>query len=309
MKKTDKILILGANGMVGKVLVKKLKKQGYLNLLTPTSKQLDLTNQEQTQNYFCNNEPDYVFFLAAKVGGIQANIDYPIDFLENNILMVANVFNSCNFVKVEKILYLGSSCIYPTACKQPMKEEYLMTGPLEPTNEGYALSKIVGLKLAEAYYKQCGMKTICLMPPNLYHEDKIADENSHVFETLIKRICDAKINNIPEIEVWGNGEACREFMHVDDLVDAMLFFFDNYETPDVINVGTGFDYSIAKLVEMICKIVDYRGSIYWNVNKPSGMKRKLMDNRKMILKGFIPKVSIVEGIERSVKKYIEGKSD
>jgi GDP-L-fucose synthase len=293
--------------MVGSQLVKKLKELGYNNLLTPDKHYLDFRNQKAVNLYFNFNKPEYVFHLAAKVGGIQANIDNPVIFLNDNLLINSNIFYSCNITKVKKVLYLGSSCIYPTSCPQPMKEEYLLDGKLESTNEGYALSKIVGLKLAEYYYKQYGLKTICLMPPNLYHEDKIANENSHVFEMLIKKICDAKIDNLPEVEVWGDGESHREFMHVEDLIDAMLYFFDRYETPDFINVGTGVSYSIAKLVQMICEIVDYKGNICWDLTKPNGMRKKCLNINKMSSLGFVPKINICEGIKRSVKKYKEYK--
>lgn len=307
MKKNSKILITGATGMVGSNLYKKLLSLGYKKIIAPgiNRRKYDLKSESEVFELFNEEKPEYVFMIAARVGGIQANINDPVWFLSDNLKINLNLFKCCYMFGIKKSLYLGSSCIYPKDCKQPMKEEDLLSGLLEPTNEGYALSKIVGLKLAEYYYKQYGMKTICLMPPNLYYESKIANENSHVFESLIKKICDAKINNLSEITIWGDGTARREFMNVDDLCSAILYFFNKYETPDIINVGTGIDYTIAELVSMICKEVDYDGSIYWDITKPNGMKQKLMDVSKMKKLGFKPKINIHEGIKKSVKYYKE----
>ena len=307
MSKNKRILVTGASGMVGKVLVKRLTSLGFKNILkTPSSSKLDLKDSKQVNDYFEKYKPRFVYHLAAKVGGIQSNIDNPVEYLLDNALMNCNVLKACSEHNVEKVLYLGSSCIYPTKCKQPMKEEYLLSGKLEPTNEGYALSKIMGLKLAEYYCKQYGLKSICLMPPNLYHEDKVSNKSSHVFEDLIKRIYEAKYYNLSEMPVWGNGKAKREFMHVNDLVDGMLYFmdcfFDDYDFPSFINIGVGKDYSIKKLVKMICKEAGYKGKIIWDKSKPNGMKRKCMDVTRMKKLGFTPKIKIDEGIKLSINK-------
>jgi GDP-L-fucose synthase len=306
MRKSDKILVTGANGMVGSQLVKKLKELGYINLLTPTSKDLNLTDQVKLDDYIFHNEPDYVFHLAAKVGGIKANIDDPVKFLSDNLLINTNLFRACSNWNVKKILYLGSSCIYPKDCQQPMKEKYLMTGPLEPTNEGYALSKIVGLKLAEYYHKQYGLKTVCLMPCNIYGTNDHYDlKSSHVLSALIKRFVDAKKEDKQEVVLWGSGIARREFIHVEDVIDSILYFMDRVNVPDIINIGTGIDQTIKKLSKIVAKEVKYEGEIKWDTSKPNGMLKKCMNIEKMQKLGFKPKINLIEGIRRSIKEYVE----
>ena len=302
-EQTKKTLITGAHGMVGSCLTEKLKELGYNDLLTPTRHDLDLTDSKQVDKYIYETRPKYVFHLAAVVGGIQFNIDNPVKMLKDNLKININVFESCNKYKIEKMLYLGSSCTYPAECKQPMKEEYLLTGKLEPTNEGYALAKIIGLKLAEYYKKQNGLNVVCLIPPNLYHENKVADSKSHVLEALVKKICEAKINSFSNVIVWGDGESRRELMHADDIADAMLYFID--KNPGLINVGTGTDCSIKELMQMIAEEAEYAGEIVWDKTKPNGMRKKLMNVDKMKGFGFKPKISIREGIKRSIKKYME----
>ena len=304
MEKNAKILITGASGMVGSQLVKQLIELGYKNLLTPSSKDIDLRDIYGTNLYFINNKPEYVFHLAAKVGGIQANIDSPVQFLNDNLMMNTNIFYCCNLYNVKKVLYLGSSCIYPKECQQPMKEEYLLTGLLEPTNEGYALAKIAGLKLSEAYFKQFGLKTVCLMPCNIYGTgDHYDSENSHVLSALISKINLAKVHDLPFISLWGTGIARREFIHVSDVVKAILYFFDKIETPEIINIGTGLDCTIKELAEMIKKEIGYTGEIRWDETKPNGMLRKCLDVSKMKSYKFYPYTNLDQGIKRSIKEY------
>lgn len=300
------ILITGATGMVGSNLYKKMVLDGYRNLIAPgiDHKRVDLTNSDEVYSLFAETLPDYVFMLAAKVGGIKANVEKPVEFLQTNLLININLFTNCYQFNVQKSLYLGSSCIYPKDCSQPMKEEYLMTGPLEPTNEGYALAKIAGLKLAEFYYNQYKMKTVCLMPCNIYGTgDHYDDENAHVLSSLISRIYNAKINDLPEVEVWGNGFPRREFIHVNDVVDAMLYFIENRDTPDFINIGTGVDLRILDLAELIKREIDYKGIIRWNIDKPNGMMKKCLDITKMEAAGFRTKIDLISGIKQSLKEY------
>ena len=304
MEKNAKILITGASGMVGSQLVKQLIELGYKNLLTPSSKDIDLRDIYGTNLYFINNKPEYVFHLAAKVGGIQANIDSPVQFLNDNLMMNTNIFYCCNLYNVKKVLYLGSSCIYPKECQQPMKEEYLLTGLLEPTNEGYALAKIAGLKLSEAYFKQFGLKTVCLMPCNIYGTgDHYDSENSHVLSALISKINLAKVHDLPFISLWGTGIARREFVHVNDVVKAIIYFFNLIETPEIINIGTGLDCTIKELAEMIKKELGYIGEIKWDETKPNGMLKKCLDVSKMKSYGFYPYIDLDQGIKRSIKEY------
>ena len=304
MLKTDKILVTGAHGMVGSSLVTKLQKEGYENILTPSSKELNLTLQDQTNNYFFDNTPDYVFHLAAKVGGIQANINNPALFLRDNLLINCNVFDACSSVKVKKVLYLGSSCIYPTKCEQPMKEEYLLSGKLEPTNEGYALSKIIGLKLAEVYYKQFGLKSVCLMPCNIYGTGDCFDlDNSHVLSALVKKFVDAAQTKKKGVSLWGDGSARREFIHVNDVVDSILYLFDKIDEPKIINIGPGDDLTIKELAKIIAKSANFKGKTFGDKTKPSGMKKKLLCVSKMKELGFSPKIGLENGIRQTINEY------
>lgn len=304
MEEMDKILITGSRGMVGSALVSKLKELGFMNLLTPPSRELDLTDRKAVDNYIYANKPNYVFHLAAVVGGIQANIDNPVKFLDDNLLINTNLFSACNTWNVDKILYLGSSCIYPKDCPQPMKEEHLLTGPLEPTNEGYALAKIVGLKLAKYYYQKYDLRTVCLMPPNIYGTgDHYDSENSHVLSALISKINLAKVHDLPFISLWGTGIARREFIHVDDVVKAMLYLFDLIDTPEIINIGTGLDLTIKELAEIIKKEIGYGGEIRWDESKPNGMLKKCLDVSKMKSYGFYPYIDLDRGIKQSIKEY------
>lgn len=309
--KDKKILITGGNGMVGKALIKKLKEEGCDNFLLPPYKELDLRNQKEVENYFNINKPNYVFHLAAKVGGIAANINAPAEFLYDNLAMETNVIESAKRNSVEKLLFLGSSCIYPRDCPQPMKEEYLLTGKLEPTNEGYALAKICGLKMCEYYNKQYGTNFINLMPPNMYGlNDHFELEKSHVISSLITKFDDAKNNQAESVEIWGTGISRREFLFVEDAADAMVYFMKNYSAKDIgpfVNIGSGEDISIKDLAYLVKDIMNYNGEIKFNANKPDGMPKKLLDSSKAASFGWKAKTSLKEGLEKTIDWYLQTK--
>ncbi len=309
MNLDSKIMITGANGMVGRSLVKKLKKEGYNNLLTPSSKELDLKNQNDVEKYFKENKPNYVFHLAAKVGGIAANIESPADFLHDNLIMQSNVIEFARKYKVEKLLFLGSSCIYPKNSPQPMKEEYVLTGKLEPTNEGYGISKIAGLKMCQYYNKQHGTNFISLMPCNLYGpNDHFDPQKSHVVPALILKFHKAKKENLEFVEIWGTGNVKRELLFVEDLTDAITYFMLNYNAKDLdpfINIGYGEDVTIKELAFMIKDVVGYNGEIRFNPEKPEGMSEKLVDLTKSKEFGWQKKVSLMEGLKNTYSWYLE----
>lgn len=306
MTKNSKIYVAGHTGMVGSCLLKYLKSNKYHNLLTATRAELDLTNQQAVSDFFKINQPEYVFLIAGKVGGIQANIKYPADFLYQNLMIAANVIESARLVHVKKLLYLGSSCIYPRLAKQPMKEEYLLTGSLEPTNEGYSIGKIAGLKLCEYYKKQYGCNFISVMPPNLYGPgDNFSDDNSHVISALLKKIHYAKIQNKPCVEMWGTGVARREFLFTEDLVEGLEFIMKNYQGDSHINIGSGIDVSIRELGELIRKVVGYSGDFIWDSSKPDGMPKKLMDSAKIRDLGWRPKGNLYDGLTKTYNWYIK----
>ena len=299
-----KIYVAGHNGMVGSAIVRLLQKKGYDNLITRNSKDLDLRDNHQVGEFFNLEKPEFVFLAAAKVGGIQANISEPASFLYDNLMIHANVIHQSYLHNVKKILVLGSSCIYPKDCEQPMKEEYLLSGKLEPTNEGYALAKIVALKQAEYYRKQYGLRAISVMPPNIYGPNDSFDlRKSHVLSALVRRFVDAVDDNTNEVTVWGSGSARREFMHVDDLAESLLFLMKNYEETEFINVGWGTDISIKELAEKIANQTGYQGKITWDTSKPDGMLRKCMDVSKSNSLGYRPKISLDKGIEYMVGYY------
>jgi len=304
MEKSSKIYIAGHNGMVGSAILRKLSSGGYSNLITRTTKELDLRNSQAVETFFRKEKPDYVFLAAAKVGGISINSKEPASFLYDNIMISANVIHQAHICGVRKLCYLGSSCIYPRECPQPMKEEYLLTGPLEPTNEGYAVAKIAGYKMAYYYAKQYGMNTISLMPCNLYGKGDHFDlEKSHVLSALVRRFCDAVTERKNEVTLWGTGIARREFMNVDDLADAAIFLMEKHNSPEIINVGTGTDISIKDLAAKIAKATGYNGKILWDGSKPNGMPRKCLDISKLKDLGFIPKISLDEGIKQMIQEY------
>ncbi len=299
MNKQDKIYIAGHNGMVGSAILRKLEKEGFENLIYRSSKELDLRNQEAVRMFFENEKPDYVILAAAKVGGIQANNIYRGEFLYENLEIQNNVIHSSYLSKVKKLLFLGSSCIYPKLAPQPLKEEYLLTGLLEPTNEPYAIAKIAGIKLCEAYRSQYGCDFISAMPTNLYGPNDNYDLNkSHVLPALLRKFHYAKKNNAPYVEVWGSGKPKREFLHVDDLANACYYLLQNYSEPAFINVGCGEDISIGELAVLIQDIVGYEGEIRFDTSKPDGTPRKLMDTSKLNNLGWNPTIELGEGVEK-----------
>lgn len=304
MKQNDKIFIAGHRGMVGSALVRLLTEEGYEHLLCKTKSELNLLDQESVRKFMMDETPDVVVLSAARVGGINANMKYPANFLYENIQIQNNIIHFANEAGVKKVIFLGSSCIYPKECPQPMNESYLLTGPLEPTNEGYAIAKIAGLKMLEFYHQQYGLNHCSLMPCNLYGPNDSFDlEHSHVLSALVKRFTDAKNSNSQSIELWGSGIARREFMHVDDLVRAVLYFSQMKTTVPFFNVGWGEDVSIKELAMIIAEKVEYKGELIWNTTKPNGMLRKCMDVTKMRNFGFEPKITLSEGIDQMINIY------
>ena len=301
MEKTAKIYVAGHNGLVGSAIIRKLIAEGYTNIVTRTSRELDLRNQQAVAEFFDQEQPEYVFLAAAKVGGIHANNTYPAEFIYNNLMIELNVIHEAYRHNVKKLLFLGSSCIYPRDCPQPIKEEYLLTSPLEKTNEAYAIAKIAGLKLCEYYNKQYGTHFISVMPTNLYGPyDNFDLTTSHVLPALLRKIYQAHQNNAPQFEVWGTGQALREFLHVDDLANAVVLLMNNYDGSEIINIGSGTDLSIKELVEMIKNIVEYTGEIVWDSSKPNGTPRKLLNIEKLTSLGWQPLISLPEGIKSTL---------
>jgi len=304
LNRKNRILVCGHNGMVGSAIVRNLQAKNFTNLLLPGRSELDLTDRNAVAQYFFEYQPEYVILAAAKVGGIQANMANPVEFLLDNINIQNNVISQAYLNKVTRLLFLGSSCIYPKDCLQPIKEEYLLTGELEPTNEGYALAKITGLKLLEYYRKQYDFNSISLLPCNLYGtNDNFNLAHAHVLSSLIKKFSDAKELNQPQIEVWGSGVARREFMHVDDLAEAIYHFLENDFDYNPVNIGWGCDISIKELVHLVGQEVGYTGKVTWDNSKPDGMLRKCLDVSRMKAAGFTPKISLKEGIKQTVLEY------
>lgn len=307
MQNQDKIYVAGHRGMVGSAIVRKLQKEGYKNLLLRTSKELDLRDQKAVASFFESEKPDYVFLAAAKVGGILANNTYPATFLYDNLAIQTNVIHNAYLNGVKKLLFLGSSCIYPKMAPQPLKESYLLTGLLEPTNEPYAIAKITGIKMCESYRKQYGCNFISAMPTNLYGPGDNYDlNNSHVLPALLRKFHEAKINHNSSVVVWGTGTPLREFLHADDLADALYFLMQHYDGAEFVNVGTGKDISIGDLARLVKKITGYEGTLQFDTSKPDGTPRKLLDVSKLHNLGWKPSIGFEEGI-RSVyiKKFIE----
>ena len=304
MDQDDVILVTGAAGMVGSAVVRALRRQSFQRILTPTRQEFDLRDAGRVDEYFAQQRPDYVFMVAAKVGGIAANRADPVSFLADNSRIQLNLFETCHRYRVRKSLFLGSSCIYPRDCPQPMREESLLTGPLEPTNEGYALAKILGLKLAQYYFEQYGLITVCPMPCNIYGTGDHFDlARSHVLSALVKRMCDARDQSLPSITLWGTGSARREFIHVTDVADGLLFLMDRQQTPDIINVGTGTDVSIKQLAMLIAEQVGYRGEILWDPSQPDGMPRKCLDISRLTELGFRARIGLEEGVQQTISDY------
>ena len=301
MLSDSKIFVAGSRGMVGSAIVRTLTRQGFTNLLTPSSKDLDLRNQNDVNTFFKENQPRFVFLAAAKVGGILANNTYPADFIVDNIMIQTNVIQAAFENKTEKLLFLGSSCIYPKLAPQPLKEEYLLTGALEPTNEAYAIAKIAGLKMCEYFNRQHHTNFISAMPTNLYGiNDNFNLQNSHVLPALIRKFIEAKKNNIETVEIWGTGSPLREFLYVDDLADASVFLMKNYTGNETVNVGTGEEVSILELAHLIKDIVGYEGTINFDSSKPDGTPRKLLDVSKLQSMGWNHQVDLKVGIRRTI---------
>ena len=306
MQKESKIYVAGNRGLVGSAIVRKLRENGYNNLVLKTSKELDLRRQTEVEDFFATETPDYVFLAAAKVGGINANNTYRAEFIYENLMIESNIIHSAYLFKVKKLLFLGSSCIYPKLCPQPMKEEYLLTGFLEPTNEPYAIAKIAGIKLCENYCRQYGVNFISAMPTNLYGiNDNFDLANSHVLPALIRKTHEAKLAKADYVEIWGTGAALREFLYVDDLAEALLFLMDNYDEVDFVNVGTGEEVSIKELAMLIQAIVGYEGELKFDSSKPDGTMRKLLDTSRINEAGWQSGTSLKEGLELTYKWFLE----
>jgi len=304
MKKNAKIYIAGHRGMVGSAIKRKLEADGYCNLLLKTSQELDLRNQQSVYDFFENDQPDYVFLAAAKVGGIEANNTYRADFLYENLMIQSNIIHASWKANVQKLMFLGSSCIYPRMAPQPMKEEYLLTGILEQTNEPYAIAKIAGIKLCDAFRAQYGCNYISVMPTNLYGPNDHYDLNSsHVLPALIRKFHEAKIGNQPFVTIWGTGNPKREFLHVDDVADACLFLMKNYNDAGLVNVGVGIDLSVLELAEMVARITGFSGGIRHDLSKPDGTPRKLMDVSKLTQMGWKARISLEDGIRSVYEAY------
>ncbi len=304
------IYVAGHRGMVGSAIVRQLKARGEKNIVVRTSNELDLRDRSAVNTFFENTKPDLVYLVAGKVGGIYANNTYPAEFLFDNLAIVSNVIDAAHKHKVEKLLFLGSSCIYPRLAPQPISEGDLLTGSLEPTNEPYALAKIAGLKLCDAYRKQYGCNYISAMPTNLYGPgDNYHPENSHVLPAFIRRFYEAVKNDVDQVECWGSGSAKREFLHVDDLSTALIFLMDNYDSEGWVNVGTGVDLSIKELAETIAEIAGYKGEIVWDSSKPDGAPRKLLNVDKMSGLGWSSKITLTDGLKSVYEEYAQSKAD
>ena len=299
MEKSSKIYIAGHRGMVGSSILRALQSRGYTNFILKTSSELDLKNQHAVADFFANEKPEYVFLAAAKVGGIVANNTYRADFIYENLMIQSNVIHHAYLNKVKKLLLLGSSCIYPKMAPQPLKEEYLLTGLLEPTNEPYAIAKIAGIKMCDAYRDQYGCNFISVMPTNLYGPNDNYDlNNSHVLPALLRKFITAKQNGSDSVTIWGSGSPMREFLHADDLADACLFLIDNYDQAGLVNIGVGEDISIFDLAKLVKCIVGFDGEILTDTTKPDGTPRKLMDVSKINNLGWKAKISLEEGVNR-----------
>ena len=306
MQKNERIFVAGHKGLVGSAIVRKLQAEGYPNLILRSHKELDLMRQAEVEAFFRREKPEYVFLVAAKVGGILANNTYPATFIYENLLIESNVIHSAYAAGTKKLLFLGSSCIYPRDCAQPMKEEYLLSGKLEPTNEPYAIAKIAGIRMCQSYNRQYGTKFVSVMPTNVYGpEDNFDLETSHALPALIRKFHDAKMEGNNVVTVWGSGTPRREFLHVDDLADACLFIMKHYDENEMINIGVGKDITISELSELIKQIVEFNGEIRYDNSKPDGTPRKLLDVSRLDALGWQPKIPLREGIEMTYRWYVE----
>ena len=311
MNRNDKIYIAGHRGMAGSAIKRNLESKGYHNFIIRNHSELDLTNQQAVNNFFETERPEYVFLAAAKVGGILANSTYPAEFIYENIMIEANVIHAAYTNGVKKLLFLGSSCIYPRLAPQPLKEDYLLKGELEVTNEAYAVAKIAGIRMCKHYNQQYGMNFISVMPTNLYGPNDNYDlETSHVMAALIRKFHEAKMNNAPQIIVWGTGAPRREFLHVDDMADACVYLMENYDAPDIgefVNIGVGEDLTIRELAELIGDIVGYKGEIVYDTTKPDGTPQKLLDVSRLCRLGWKARISLRDGIEQTYEWYVNNK--
>jgi GDP-L-fucose synthase len=304
LEKNSKIYIAGHRGLVGSALVRKLTDLGYRNLIYKTSKELDLRDLTAVTRFFEQERPEYLFLAAAKVGGIHANNTYPADFIHDNLMIQNNVIENAYRFGVKKLLFLGSSCIYPKMAPQPMTEDCLLTGPLEPTNEAYAIAKITGIKMCQAYNRQYGTDFIAVMPTNLYGPNDNYDlQDSHVLPALIRKFHEAKINQLPFVEVWGTGTPRREFLYADDLADACVFLMQTYSGNDIVNIGTGTDVTIRELAELIGEVIGYAGTTKWNAAMPDGTPRKLLDVSKLRSLGWEARISLKDGIRMAYECF------
>jgi GDP-L-fucose synthase len=306
VQKDSKIFIAGHKGMVGSAILRKLKELGYTNIITAKKQDLNLKKQEDVEHFFWSHSFEYVFLCAAKVGGIKANSDFKADFIYDNIMIQSNIIHSSKMFGVKKLLFLGSSCIYPKLCQQPIKEEYLLTGPLEPTNDAYAIAKITGIKMCQSFNQQYGTNFISVMPTNLYgYNDNYDLNNSHVLPAMIRKFHEAKINNSDKVEIWGDGSPMREFLFVDDLAEACLFLMDNYNDSEIVNIGTGEDITIKDLAYLVKEVVGFEGDIYFNTEMPNGTPRKLLDVSKLSDLGWKYKTNLKEGIQKTYIDYVK----
>jgi GDP-L-fucose synthase len=306
MNSTDKIYIAGHRGLVGSAVVRALEAKGYTNLIYKTSKELDLRNQAAVEDFFNTEKPKFVFLVAGKVGGIVANNTYRADFLYDNLLIVANIVHAAFNNNVTKLLFTGSSCIYPKLAPQPLKEEYLLTGALEQTNEPYAIAKIAGIKLCETYREQYGANYISVMPTNMYGiNDNYHPENSHVLPALIRRFHEAKVNDLKEVTIWGSGSPKREFLYSDDLAEACLFLMENYNEKEIVNIGCGEDISIKELAETVKEVTGFKGELVFDTSRPDGTPRKLLDVSKIHALGWKHKTALKDGLKIAYQDFLK----
>ena len=304
MNLDSRVFVAGHKGLVGSAIVRSLRENGYKNLILVTSNELDLRNQSEVLDFFKKTKPEYVFLAAAKCGGIKDNIEHPVQFLEDNLKIQSSVISSSYKIGVKKLMFLGSACIYPKECPQPIKEDYLLSGYLEPTNAGYCLAKIAGIKLCQAYNKQHGTNFISVNPCNVYGpKDNFSAETSHVIAGLIRRIHEAKKSKKPSVDCWGTGSARREFIYVEDLAAALIFLMNTYNDNEVINVGVGKDVSIKELVGHIVDVIEYEGEIKWDTSKPEGMRQRLLDTTKLEKLGWKPVTSIDQGLQLTYEYF------
>lgn len=308
MEKTSKIFVAGHRGLVGSAIVRALEAAGYTNIIRKNRAELDLLDQKAVADFFATEKPEYVFDAAAKVGGILANKEHPAEFIYQNLVIQNNIIHNAYWNGVKKLVFLGSSCIYPKLATQPIKEEYLLTGSLEPTNDAYAIAKIAGIMMCQSYNKQYGTNFISLMPTNLYGpKDNFDLTSSHVLPAMIRKFHEAKVNNSPSVPLWGTGSPMREFLHVDDLADAAVYLMNNYDGSEIVNVGTGEDVTIKELAELIRDTVGYTGELDWDTTKPDGTPRKLLDVSRLHSLGWKHKIPLPEGVKDTYNWYLANK--